>query len=262
MLKPGRFAALCLLRRSVRKFMSKRVKQSVGVVFDLDGVIYKNSPDGPVVIPGTCCLDDKTCLMTALNHGEYSLYYAGIPNAIKRLNDAKIPYAFMTNGTGYTEAEKAKTISALLRLPVNPDNVVTCTTPFRQFIQKYGKSRVLVVGGNETVRIAREYGFEDCVGLRDYVASRRQLVPHLRAPKLSGNSAGDSARPDGRKIRAIFVFSEPDDWQTAVQVMCDVLSSNGEPCEEFDGRPSQEQVVELFFSNPDFTYPASHSGDH
>ena len=52
----------------------------------------------------------------------------GTPDAIQRLHASKIPVAFMTNGTGYTEAEKAKKISGLVGLPVNPANVVMATT--------------------------------------------------------------------------------------------------------------------------------------
>ena len=70
----GCFAAFCLFRGNMRptarykirnlfsKFMGKGRKlhvqaekqqtKSVGVVFDLDGVIYRNSPTGTFVIPG------------------------------------------------------------------------------------------------------------------------------------------------------------------------------------------------------------------
>ena len=256
MLLTGGIAAFGLLRRLARTFASKNGAESVGVVFDLDGVIYRNSPAGAVVIPGTFS-------PFSLSEYPYTVHViAGVPDAIQRLHASKIPFAFMTNGTGYTEAEKAKKISSLIGLPVNPENVVTCTTPFRRLTEKYSKSRVLVVGGSETIRIAREYGFVDCIGLREYVASRRQLVPHLSAQNASDNGTSRSTQLDGRKISAIFVFNEPDDWHIGLQVMCDVLASDGEPCEELGGHASLTQVVDLYFSNPDFTYPTSHSGEY
>ena len=162
----------------------------------------------------------------------------------------------MTNGTGYTEAEKAKKISALLDLCISSDNVVTCTTPFRNLIQKYGNSRVLVVGNSQTLRLASGYGFTNCVDLQQYIAPRPQLMPDLPVQDVRGES--DS----GQKVRAILVFQEPDNWQAALQVMCDVLGSDGEPCEELGGHASSKQVVDLFFSNPDFSYATSHSGKY
>ena len=160
----------------------------------------------------------------------------------------------MTNGTGYTEAEKAKKISALVGLRVSSDNVVTCTTPFRNLVQKYGNDRILVVGNSETLRIASGYGFTNCVDLQQYIAPRPQLMPDLHVQDASGGPASSE------KVRAILVFQEPDNWQAALQVMCDLLGSDGEPCEELGGHASSKQVVDLFFSNPDFSYPTSHSG--
>ena len=180
---------------------------------------------------------------------------AGILEAIKRLLTAKIPFAFMTNNED-TEAAKAARISGLLGLTLGAERVVTSLTPYRGLVQKYGNARVLVIGRPEAVRIAREYGFTNHVGLPEYVDSHRQLVPHL-THKFESDSAGPR---DNQKIKAILVFSEPDDWHTALQVMVDVLSSDGEPCEELGGHASSTQVVDLFFSNLDFTYPASHSG--
>ena len=164
----------------------------------------------------------------------------------------------MTNGAD-TETAKANRISEVLGLTVGPERVVTALTPFRGLVQKYGNARVLVIGRAGSVQIATEYGYTNHIGLMEYVASRRQLVPHLTAQKFK--SVDSTKRRDNQKIKAILVFSEPGDWHTALQVMIDVLSSDGEPLVELDGHASSTQVVDLFYSNLDFTYPASHSGE-
>ena len=69
----------------------------------------------------------------------------------------------MTNSED-TETAKAQKISELLGLTLGPERVVTCLTPYRELVQKYGNARVLVIGRAGTVRIAREYGFTNHVG--------------------------------------------------------------------------------------------------
>ena len=171
---------------------------------------------------------------------------------------AEIPFAFMTNNED-TEAAKAKKLSQLLGLSLGPERFVTSLTPYRELVQEYRNAQVLVIGRTGMVGVAREYGFTNPIGLMEYADSRRQLVPHLPAQRFTTSNSA-KRRDNNQKIKAILVFTEPEDWHTALQVMVDVLSSDGEPCEELGGHASSTQVVDLFFSNPDFSYPASHSG--
>lgn len=92
-----------------------------------------------------------------------------IPEAIeamKMLNGEnewgiKVPYIFVTNGGGKTEAERCVQLSQQLEMEVAPGQFICGHTPMREMAEKY--DTVLVVGGEgEKCRIVAEgYGFKD-----------------------------------------------------------------------------------------------------
>ena len=102
----GCFAAFCLLRRNMRptarfrKIVSNCIARarktqthttnnktkSVGVVFDLDGVIYRNSPTGTFVIPGPMLIQYSTAYCNSNN--VVSIHVQGF---LKQFNDYTKP---------------------------------------------------------------------------------------------------------------------------------------------------------------------------
>jgi HAD superfamily hydrolase (TIGR01456 family) len=84
-------------------------------------------------------------------------------------------------------------------------------------------------------------------------------MPYWKKKRKSIDSKTITSRKP-EKIAAVFVASEPNsDWFSSLQVILDIVMSNGETVEEFGGVSSDSQVVELYFGNPDFSYPATHS---
>jgi ribonucleotide monophosphatase NagD (HAD superfamily) len=73
----------------------------------------------------------------------------------------QVPYIFVTNGGGKTEAERCVQLSKQLELEVSPEQFICGHTPMSEMAQKY--CTVLVVGGEgEKCRIVAEgYGFKD-----------------------------------------------------------------------------------------------------
>jgi ribonucleotide monophosphatase NagD (HAD superfamily) len=73
----------------------------------------------------------------------------------------QVPYIFVTNGGGKTEAERCIQLSKQLQIEVSPGQFICGHTPMREMAEKYGT--VLVVGGEgEKCRIVAEgYGFKD-----------------------------------------------------------------------------------------------------
>ena len=131
----------------------------IGFVFDLDGVIYHSGANGKALVPGTVA-------------------------ALSLLEKHRVPYAFVSNGTGYSELEKATLIGQLLdgAIRVPREKVFLCATPMRDLAKEYAGRRVLIVGGDivhgepDTARrLAFDLGFRDFVTMADFAARR----PHL-----------------------------------------------------------------------------------
>lgn len=57
-------------------------------------------------------------------------------------------------------------------------------------------------------------------------------------------------------ISTVLLLDCPEDWGEGLQVLVDVLRSNGTPGAQHE---AEEQVVELFIANPDYHYGAQHS---
>lgn len=122
-------------------------------VFDIDGVLRK----GRTTIPEA-------------------------PEAIKRLyqRDGKaprVPVAFLTNGGGMTERQKASELSDWLDVPVTPNQVVLSHTPFRQLTEYYAKEPVLVLGRGDVAGVARSYGLRNAVTSHKLACAAPTAVP-------------------------------------------------------------------------------------
>ncbi|PVI05195.1 hypothetical protein DM02DRAFT_109413, partial [Periconia macrospinosa] len=121
--------------------------------FDIDGVLIR----GGKVIP------EAIQAMKALNgENEYGI---------------KIPYIFVTNGGGKTEAERCVQLSQQLEMEVSPGQFICGHTPMREMAEKY--NTVLVVGGEgEQCRIVAEgYGFKDVVTPGDIIKDNADTTP-------------------------------------------------------------------------------------
>ena len=92
--------------------------------------------------------------------------------------------------------------------------------------------------------------------LRRYLLFTISVIAPPPPPPQVASTKAKAHKP----IAAVLVFSEPKDWHASLQILLDVLTSvDGEPVEARGGGPSSEQAVKLIFSNPDVSYPASHS---
>lgn len=73
---------------------------------------------------------------------------AGAREALLRLQKEQIPYIFLTNGGGKTEADRAADLSEILGIPINPETLIQSHTPFKA-LEEEKKKTVLVVGGDD-----------------------------------------------------------------------------------------------------------------
>ncbi|KAM4553259.1 haloacid dehalogenase-like hydrolase domain-containing 5 [Fundulus diaphanus] len=177
-----------------------RGPSSFGLLFDIDGVLIR----GRTPIP-----EAKQCFR----------------NLVDRNGKYKVPVVFVTNAGNCMRQTKAEHLSHLLEVEVSPDQVMLSHSPLRMFTQ-FHKMCVLASGQGPVEEVAHNLGFEDVVTidmLRDAYPVL-DVVDHDRRPK-------DSIPPTKglRPIDAIILFGEPIRWETNLQLIIDVLLTNGKP---------------------------------
>ena len=192
---------------------------TTGVVIDCDGVLYRGSKTIP-----------------------------GAKAAIKKLQKAKIPHVFLTNGGGMTEAQKAKEVSGKLGVSIREEQVILSHTPFRELAKQYAASRVLVLGHDGCLGIAKSYGFRDVVSPQQLHQSNPVIFPRKPMFKSAAPMVADIPTSP---IAAAFVFHDPVDWGLDIQVLLDA-TFDSELCKQ--AIPVYACNADLYF-NTDFAMP-------
>ena len=189
--------------RPVRCFSTKpSEKPDFGILFDIDGVIVR----GKTVLP-----------------------YA--PQAFKKLVDAngkfRVPTVFVTNAGNTMRQKKANQLSSWLGVEIHEDQVVMSHSPLKMF-QDYHKKHVLVIGQGSVEDIARILGFERITTMTQLRHSFPTLdsVDHKR--RRAAPCGFEKYFP---RIEAIVLFGEPIRWETSLQLIIDVLVTDGLPAE-------------------------------
>lgn len=164
----------------------------------------------------------------------------GAPTAVQKLVTAKIPFVFVTNGGGILEEEKARSLSVKLGVTVQANQVIVCHTAMQSLVNKYRASRVLVLGNDRCLSIAKTYEFLNTVSVDQLHAEREYAYPH-RYPSQHTKPAG--------KIDAAMIFHDPIDWGLDMQILSDVLL----------GDDHKSDDIPLFACNADLVYNTEYS---
>ncbi|KAI8808524.1 HAD-like domain-containing protein [Cladochytrium replicatum] len=197
---------------------AKAQKPNIGVAFDIDGVLIKGKRSLP----------------------------AG-QRAIAMLKERNIPFIFLTNGGGVTEAAKAEQLEKLLGSTFDPKQVVLSHSPMHTLVEKYADRPVLLLGRDSCKEAALKYGFRKPVLANEFVAWNPSMSPFYALPE------GVSASPYlVDPIAAILAFHDSREWGRDLQIVCDLLRSN-------EGVPGTlniggKQALPIYFSNPDFVW--------
>ncbi|ERT01319.1 uncharacterized protein SPSK_07481 [Sporothrix schenckii 1099-18] len=175
----------------------------------------------------------------------------------------RVPYIFLTNGGGKTEAERCVDLSAQLELEVSPGQFICGHTPMRELADQY-RGAVLVVGGEgEKCRsVAEHYGFQDVITPGDIIKANAATAPFRKlTDQEHANSRDLLARRGIEKmsdivIEAVFVFADSRDWASDLQIILDIAMSKGgrleTRSETFDEGPP------IYFSHSDVVWSAAH----
>jgi len=170
-------------------------------MFDIDGVIVR----GKTVLPSA-------------------------PEAFSLLWDRdsrrwRVPTIFVTNAGNTLRKEKADKLTNWLDVPITEDQVVMSHSPLKMFTQ-YHHKHVLVIGQGDVESIAKSLGFNNVTTMDElrHIFPALDCVDHKRR----------RAAPCGfhkyfPRIEAVVMFGEPIRWETSLQLVIDVLMTNGHP---------------------------------
>ncbi|KPP76976.1 cat eye syndrome critical region protein 5-like [Scleropages formosus] len=175
-----------------------KLRPGFGLLFDVDGVLVR----GKTPIPAA-----KKAFQKLLSpQGRFV-----------------VPVVFVTNAGNCLRQTKADQLSHILGVPISQDQVMMSHSPLRMF-KKYHDKCALVSGQGPVLDIAKNLGFQKVVTvdmLRDSFPLL-DMVDHNRRPKLPSSSIVNFP-----KVEVVILFGEPIRWETNLQLIIDVLLTNG-----------------------------------
>lgn len=213
--------------RHKRQIIDHQRVASYAFAFDIDGVIVR----GPETIP-----EAREALKLLNGENDYNI---------------KVPYIFITNGGGRSEAARCKDLSSRLGVEVTEDQVIQGHTPMKDLVDVY--KNVLVVGGvGDTCRkVAEGYGFQNVYIPLDVMKWNPSVSPYY---KLTEEDLAITKDCDFSKtpIDGILVFADSRNWAADQQIILELLMSKrgvmGTISETHDEGPP------IYFAHSDFVW--------
>ncbi|XP_068190018.1 haloacid dehalogenase-like hydrolase domain-containing 5 [Antennarius striatus] len=135
-----------------------------------------------------------------------------------------VPVVFVTNAGNCLRQTKADQLTDILGVPITQDQVIMSHSPLRMF-KKFHEKCVLVSGQGPVLEIAETLGFKNVVSI-DMLRETfplMDMVDHNRRPKLPFSPVRNLPT-----IEAVILFGEPIRWETNLQLIIDVLLTNGD----------------------------------
>ncbi|KAF7207439.1 haloacid dehalogenase-like hydrolase domain-containing 5 [Nothobranchius furzeri] len=200
--------------KQVVRHSSSAARIRAGVLFDVDGVLLR----GGSVIPAA---------------------RRAIRKLVDQNNNFLFPVVFVTNAGSCLKHHKAQQLSRLLDVQVTPEQVVLSHSPLHMMKSFHDKC-VLVSGQGPVSRIAHTLGFQTVVTMEQLSEQHPLLdmVDHNRRP-----TTPPSPLQSLPQIEAIILFGEPIRWETNLQLLIDVLLTNGRPNCVYDTQVSNQLPV-------------------
>lgn len=152
-----------------------------------------------------------------------------VPETFQRLTgpDGKfrVPTVFVTNSGNATKREKAADLSKWLDIQVDESQVILSYSPLCK-CKEYFSKRVLVSGQGDVQNTVAELGFNDSITMKELVHHFPSLDYMDKNKRNPFNGPRDKYF---KKIDGIILLNEPLNWETSLQLITDLLITNGMP---------------------------------
>jgi len=194
---------------------ARRQKPRFGISFDVDGVLARGTLPIPAGQRMVKLLQDEK-------------------------GDVKVPITFVTNSLN-RDMDKANQISNWLGVPITPQQMIHAPGPLELF-KEFHKKHCLVVGQGKIMEIAGDLGFTNICTL-DQVKDAFPLldmVDHDNRKKIA--KEGYTEKPMDR-VEAIILMGEPKRWESYLQLLVDLLITDGKPDRAPDAVPEQHLPI-------------------
>lgn len=132
---------------------------------------------------------------------------------------------FVTNSGNALRSEKAADLSRWIGFEISEEQVIVAHTPLQLFRQFHDK-QVLISGQGRVKEIAKELGFKKTVTMDELVANFPSL-DYVNKDKR--DSTCGPVDPKFPTIEGVVLLSEPTQWETPLQLIVDLLLTNGMP---------------------------------
>ncbi|XP_054260044.1 haloacid dehalogenase-like hydrolase domain-containing 5 [Macrosteles quadrilineatus] len=184
---------------TLRRFSVHSKHPKFGLLIDIDGVILQ----GNVVIPKVL----ETFKKLTSSTGKFVL-----------------PTVFVTNSGNQLTKEKAAQLSKWLGIEVGEDHLVCSHDPFKCY-KEFHEKNVLITGQGRVKEVARSIGFKKTLTIEDLV----KVFPMLDAVDVSRRVNRTIPDVEFSPVEAIVMLGEPIRWESSLQLLLDVLLTNGDP---------------------------------
>ena len=214
---------------------------------------------------------------------------------IPQVRDSGAPFVFVTNQGWLSESDRAALLSEQLSMEIPKEQVVLAHSALAEAAPAIDPGLVLVTGRCRTdaAEIVRGYGFSNVRTVAEYARAHPHLHPLKHDPGTGGGmngGGGENENEDDKNdkndddkngdeppswasepVRAIFIVETPEDWHEDLQILLDVLRSDGVPGRRAsmtlpaegggEGRQKlkKRQPVQLFVCNFDFYFAAANA---
>ncbi|KAI1380838.1 HAD-superfamily hydrolase [Hypoxylon crocopeplum] len=155
---------------------------------------------------------------------------------------------------------------------LDPGQFIQSHTPYLDLVPEYRDKTILAIGGHgqQIRKLAHDYGFKNVVISSDFVAQLKHIHPF---PEISKGHHEEHGCCDinlrSTPISAILVWTSPRDWCLDLQLISDLLQSEGglidkrrSPKNNGRSFPNdgflQDGQPKLYFCNPDFEWSTEH----
>ncbi|KAL5970177.1 Haloacid dehalogenase-like hydrolase domain-containing 5 [Taenia solium] len=193
----------------------KQKEPNFGLLFDIDGVLLR----GATPIP-------EALLAIDLLKG--------------RNGKLRVPIAFVTNACGNAQA-KVDQLSSIFNIDLQPEQVIFAPSPFQSFTH-WHDMQVLVVGQGDMKKIAEDLGFNH-VYTMEQVAEAWPLLDMVNHENRKIVAKGYKENKDFPRIEAIVLMGEPVQWEMYLQLLIDLLMTNGKPDHKPEASPKNHLPV-------------------
>ncbi|GAV09260.1 hypothetical protein RvY_18830 [Ramazzottius varieornatus] len=148
--------------------------------------------------------------------------------ALQRLTDQtgrfRVPTVFVTNAGNALRDQKAESLSEHFDVKITRDQVIMAHSPLSMF-QQYHHRHFLVSGQGPTREIANAVGFKNVTTVEEL----RDRFPALDVVDMRRRNIQPAVGQEFRPIEGVLLLGEPINWETSLQLITDVLVTDGQP---------------------------------